>query len=205
MSRTSGVVLAVVIVLGVAHGAGAGAPTEQVRRYTDQVQQILEDPKVKPADKRSAVRKVAEQIFDLTETARRALGQHWKKRTPAEQQEFVQLFADLLEGTYIAKIDLYGGERLQYTTESVDGNFAVVRAKVITKQQLEVPVEARLHRPGEHWLIYDILIESVSLVGNYRSQFDRIIRTSSYEELVRRLKTKRDEFLPRRETSPTRS
>jgi phospholipid transport system substrate-binding protein len=205
MSRAIGLILAMVIGLGAAREAVAGAPTEQVRRYTDQVQRILDDATIKPADKRTAVRKVAEQIFDLTETARRALGQHWRKRTPEEQQEFVQLFADLLERTYIAKIDLYGGERLQYTNEAVDGSFAVVRAKVLTKQQQEVPVEARMHRAGERWLIYDIVIESVSLVGNYRSQFDRIIRTSSYEELVRRLKTKRDEFLPRKEAAPPRS
>jgi phospholipid transport system substrate-binding protein len=204
VSRVVGLIFALVTVLGAPLAVVAGAPTEQVRRYTDHVQQILDDPKIKQADKRTAVRKVAEQVFDLTETAKRALGQHWKKRTPAEQEEFVQLFADLLERTYIAKIDLYGGERLQYTTEAVDGDYAVVRAKVLAKQ-VEVPVEARMHRRGERWLIYDIAIENVSLVGNYRSQFDRIIRTSSYEELVRRLKTKRDEFLPRKAAPPARS
>lgn len=197
MSRVLRVIFSTVMVLAAVDAAAAGAPTEQVRRYTDQVQQILVDATIKPADKRTAVRKVAEQVFDLTETAKRALGQHWKKRSPAEQEEFVQIFADLLEQTYIAKIDLYGNERLQYTSEAVDGDYAIVRAKVLAKQA-EVPVEARMHRRGERWLIYDIAIENVSLVGNYRSQFDRIIRTSSYEELVRRLKTKRDEFLPKK-------
>ncbi|OLC17582.1 MAG: hypothetical protein AUH29_01480 [Candidatus Rokubacteria bacterium 13_1_40CM_69_27] len=206
MPRTRGSALAaVVIVLGWAAAAVAGPPTEQVQQYTDHVQQILNDPSLKQADKREAVRKVAEQVFDVNETAKRALGIHWQKRTPAEREEFVQLFADLLESTYIAKIDLYGGEKVQYTGELVDGDYAIVRAKIVTKQRTEVPVEAKMLKRGERWLIYDIAIENVSLVGNYRSQFDRIIRTSSYEELVKRLKTKRDEFLPRKEPRPARS
>jgi phospholipid transport system substrate-binding protein len=177
--------------------AWAGAPTEQVRQYTDQVRKILEDPALRSADKRAAVRKVAIEIFDVNETARRALGPHWQGRSPSEKNEFTQLFADLLERTYISKIDLYRGERLQYTTEAVDGEFAIVRAKVITNKGVEVPVEARmLKRAGaEHWLIYDIAIENVSLISNYRTQFDRIIRTASYGELVRRLKENREQFL----------
>jgi phospholipid transport system substrate-binding protein len=187
MVRILGTVALSVLTLGATEAVEAGTPTEEVRRYTDQVQKILDDRTIPSADRRAAVRKVAEQIFDLNETAKRALGPHWAKRSAAEQQEFAQLFADLLEQTYIAKIDLYGGERLQYTTESVDGDYAIVRARVLARQA-EVPVEARMHRRDGRWLIYDVAIESVSLVRNYRSQFDRIIRTSSYEELVRRLK-----------------
>ena len=183
----------------------AGPPTDQVRRYTDHVQRILEDASLQHDDKRAAVRQVAAQVFDMTETARRALGRHWHGRTPTQQEEFVQLFADLMERTYIAKIDLYGGEQLQFTGEAIDGEYAVVRAKVITRQRAEVPVEARLLRRDDRWLIYDVVIERVSLVGNYRSQFDRIIRSASYEELVRRLKTRRDEFLPAQEGRPSRS
>lgn len=198
-------VLVAVVTLGLASPTMAGPPTDEVRRYTEHVQRILEDPGLQQSDKRDAVRKVAQQVFDVTETAKRALGTHWNKRTPAEQEEFVQLFADLLERTYIAKIDLYGGERVQFTGEAVDGDYATVRAKVVTRQGTEVPVVARMHRRGDRWLIYDLTIENVSLIGNYRSQFDRIIRTSSYEELVKRLKTKRDEFLPRKEAPPARS
>jgi len=204
MKGTTGL-LVTVLLLATTTMAVAGPPTDQVRRYTDHVQRILEDTALQQVDKRVAVRKVAEQVFDLTETAKRALGRHWQGRTPAEQEEFVQLFADLLERTYIAKIDFYGGEQLQFTSEAVDGEYAVVRGKVITKQRAEVPVEARMHRRDSRWLIYDIVIESVSLVGNYRSQFDRIIRTASFEELVRRLKTRRDEFLPTKDIRPTRS
>jgi phospholipid transport system substrate-binding protein len=189
------VLAGVLTALAVTVPAWAGAPTEQVRQYTDQVQKILEDPALRSADKRAAVRKVAIEIFDVNETAKRALGRHWQARTQGERDEFVHLFADLLERTYISKIDLYGGERLKYTSEAIDGDFATVRAKVITNKGTEVPVEARLLKRGDHWLIYDITIENVSLIGNYRTQFDRIIRTASYQELVRKLKENRDQFL----------
>lgn len=175
--------------------AWAGAPTDQVRQYTDQVQKILEDPALRSADKRAAVRKVAVEVFDVNETAKRALGQHWQARNASERDEFVHLFADLLERTYISKIDLYRGERLRYISEAIDGEFAIVRAKVVTAKGAEVPVEARLLKRADHWLIYDITIENVSLIGNYRTQFDRIIRTASFQELVRRLKENRDQFL----------
>src|SRR5262245_22718599 len=121
--------------------AWAGPPTDQVRQYTDQVQKILDDPAMRSADKRAAVRKVAGEVFDVNETARRALGRHWQGRSATERDEFVHLFADLLERTYISKIDLYGGERLRYTSEAIDGNFAIVRAKIITTKSTEVPVE----------------------------------------------------------------
>jgi phospholipid transport system substrate-binding protein len=181
--------------LAVTAPAWAGAPTEQVRQYTDQVRKILDDPALRSTDKRAAVRKVAIEIFDVNETAKRALGPHWQARSASERNEFVQLFADLLERTYISKIDLYRGERLQYTAETIDGEFATVRAKVITNKGVEVPVEARMLKRGEHWQIYDIAIENVSLISNYRTQFDRIIRTASFGELVRRLKENRDQFL----------
>jgi phospholipid transport system substrate-binding protein len=198
MRAVVGVLAGALVALAVAAPASAGPPTDQVRQYTDQVQKILEDPALRSADKRAAVRKVAVEVFDVNETARRALGPHWQTRTPSERNEFVLLFADLLERTYISKIDLYRGERLRYTSENVDGEFATVRAKVITNKGVEVPVEARMLKRGEHWLIYDIAIENVSLISNYRTQFDRIIRTASFGELVRRLKENRDQFLDER-------
>jgi phospholipid transport system substrate-binding protein len=207
MIRASFVVAVALGLVAVASApARAGAPTDQVREYTDAVVKVLEDPALKAEDKkperRAAVRKIAADVFDVQETARRALGPHWQQRTPQERQEFVQLFAELLEQTYISKIDLFGGEKLKFTEEKVDGDNAMVRAKVLTKQQTEVPVEARMLRRGDRWLIYDILIENISLVGNYRAQFDRIIRTSSYEDLVKRLRNRgellRESERPRR-------
>jgi phospholipid transport system substrate-binding protein len=175
-------------------------PTDQLREYTDQVIKVLDDPSLRPGDRRAAVRKIANEAFDLAETAQRALARHWAARTPAEREEFTQLFGDLLERTYIARIAEYGGERIKYVGESLDGDRAIVRARIVTKSGTEVSVESRMHRRGDRWLIYDVLIENASLVNNYRSQFDRIVRTSSYEELIRRLKGKRDEFMNQRTT-----
>jgi phospholipid transport system substrate-binding protein len=189
-------ILTLVLVLGFVAPAWAGAsPTEQLREYSDQVMKVLEDPALRTQDRRAAVRKIANEIFDVAETARRALARHWQGRTPAEREEFTQLFGDLLERTYIARIDQYGGEKIRYVDERIDGDNAVVRAKVFTKKGTEVPVESRLLRRGERWLIYDVLIENVSLIANYRAQFDKIVRTTSFAELVRRLRTKRDDFL----------
>ena len=184
--------------------AWAGPPTDTVREYTDAVQKVLEDPALRKEDRRASVRKIASEAFDVNESARRALGLHWQQRTPAEREEFVQLFGELLERTYIAQIDLYGGERLRFTEEKLDGNLAIVRAKLVTKQGTEVPVEARMNRKGERWLIYDVAIENVSLISNYRSQFDRIIRQNSYPELVKRLRS-HGEMLQDKDAKPGRA
>jgi len=195
--------LIVALVLGLASAAWAGPPTEQLRTYTDQVVKILQNPSMTLPDRREAVRHLAEEVFDVTETAKRALGQHWQQRTPAEQDEFVKLFANLLEQTYISRIDEFGGERLTYVSEQTDGDRAIVPAKVTPQSGTHVPVESRVLLKGNRWLIYDILIENLSLISNYRAQFDRVIRTASYEELVKRLKTK-GEFLNEKGTKAPR-
>jgi phospholipid transport system substrate-binding protein len=202
VSRLGVGILSISLFVTVLGPAWAGPPTDTLREYTEAVQKVLDDPALKADDRRherrAAVRKVAIEAFDVQETARRALGPHWQQRTPAEREEFVQLFADLLERTYIAKIDLYGGERLKFTDERVDADTAVVRGRVLTRQGTEVPVEGRMHKKSDRWLIYDVVIENISLIANYRSQFDRIIRTSSYAELVKRLR-KHGEFLQDKE------
>jgi phospholipid transport system substrate-binding protein len=188
--------VAALATLVLASPALAGPPMDVLKAYSEQVVRILEDPSLKSEDKRgdrrAAVRKVAIEVFDVEETARRALGRHWQGRSAEERREFVELFADLLERTYISRIDQYGGERIKFTSEQMDGaDRAVVRGKVITKRGTEVPVEARMNKRGEKWLMYDVLLENISLVGNYRAQFDQIIRTASYGELVKRLRDKR--------------
>jgi phospholipid transport system substrate-binding protein len=181
-------VLATTLGLCLAAQAWAGAPTDQARQYTDQVVKVLKDPALKDAERRVAVRKVAEEMFDMSETAKRALGRHWQGRSPAEREEFIRLFADFLEHAYLSKLSLYSGERVSYVSESVDGDFAVVGAKIQRKQGAEIPVEARMLRRGDRWYIYDISIEGISMVNNYRSQFNAIIQKSSYEQLVQRLR-----------------
>jgi phospholipid transport system substrate-binding protein len=194
-------IAAVAVVLSLAHtqAVGAGPPTDQLRTQVDRVIKTLEDPALqkenKVLEKRKAVRRIAEEIFDFGETAKRSLARHWQARTPPEREEFVQLFADLLERSYISKVELFNGERITYSGETVDGDLAMVRTRIITKQGTEIPVDYRMHKKGERWLVYDVVIEGVSLIANYRTQFNKIIQTSSYEELVKKMKTRQEEFL----------
>jgi phospholipid transport system substrate-binding protein len=188
-----GLVLSVTVVLS----ATAGAPSDQLKMQIDRVLKTLDDPDLKKEgkarDRRVAVRKIANDIFDFGETARRSLGRHWQPRTPAERDEFVQLFSDLLERSYISRVELYGGEKIQYLGDATEGDQAKVQTKLLTKSGSEIPIEYRMHRKGDRWLVYDVIIEGVSLVANYRTQFNKIIQTSSYQELVRKMKTKQEE------------
>ena len=155
---------------------------------TDRVVKVLQDPALDQTQRRAEIRAIALEAFDVTEAARRTLGPHWPKRTPAERQEFIGLFQGLLERGYLSRIGEYGGESVQYVGERIEGEYATVRALIVTQKGTQVPVEARVLRQGDRWRMYDVLIENVSLIASYRSQFDRVIRTSSYEELIRRLK-----------------
>jgi phospholipid transport system substrate-binding protein len=196
--RLIALVLGLVLSVGIVLPATAGAPSDQLKAQIDRVLRTLEDPDLKKdgraRDRRVAVRRIANDIFDFGETARRSLGRHWQPRTPAERDEFVQLFGDLLERSYISRVELYGGERIQYLGDTVEGEQARVQTKLVTKSNSEIPIEYRMHRRGERWLVYDVIIEGVSLVANYRTQFNKIIQTSSYQELVRKMKTKQEEL-----------
>lgn len=187
------------VILAVASPVSADSPTDSMQAYTDQILKILQEAMLQEKDTlaaiRVAVRKAAIEMFGLAEAAAEVLGPHWDLRTVAEQQEFVQLFADLLEATYISQMDSNGGVKVRYVDESIHGDRADVRAKLITKKGDEMALEATLlHRNGR-WFIYDVTIEKISLISNYRAQFERIIGKFSYEELVRRVKAKRDELL----------
>ena len=190
---------ALLAVLAPERPAWAGQPTEQLRSQIDRVLKVLEDPDLKKEpralDRRAAVRKIANDIFDFPETAQRSLARHWAPRTPAERAEFVQLFADLLERSYISKIEVYGGEKIQFIGESIDGDRATVRTRITTREGSDIPIDYRMLPRGSRWLVYDVVIEGVSLVANYRAQFNKIITTSSYKELVKKMRTKQEEFL----------
>ena len=177
--------------------AQAGPPTEQLRAQIERVLKVLDDPTIKKTEgsRRVAVRKIAEDIFDFPETAKRSLARHWQPRSQAERDEFVRLFANLLERSYISKIELYGGEKIAYLTDAVDGDQALVKTNIITKGGAQVPVDYRMLKKGDKWLVYDVVIEGVSLVANYRTQFNKIIQTSSYGELVKKMKAKQEEFV----------
>jgi phospholipid transport system substrate-binding protein len=191
---------AVAVVLAGGGAASAGPPTDQLKARIDLVLKVLEDPELRQetraTERREVIRRIANDTFDFREISQRSLARHWQARTPAEREEFAQLFADLLERTYIGKIEMYsGGEKIQYMGDTIDGDQAAVRTKIVTKQGTEVPIEYRLRRSGDRWLVYDVSIEGISLVSNYRAQFDRIIRASSYKVLAEKLRAKREEAL----------
>ena len=198
-SRMKATVLAVGLTVMLAGTAAAGVPTDQLRGAVDRVLKTMEDPGLKGegkvVDRRVAVRKIANEIFDFGEIAKRSMARHWQPLSEAQRNEFVGLFADLLERSYISKIETYGGEKIQYTAERMDGDYATVSTKIITKNGTEVPVDYRMIKRSDRWLVYDVSIEGVSLVSNYRTQFNKIIQTSSYSELVSKLKNKQDELM----------
>jgi len=205
MGRTgtlAAVGLALLLAVPAARGALAGEPTDQFRERMDRVLRTMQAPELqgeaRAAERREAVRRVADEIFDYPETARRALAQHWQARTPAERDEFVRLFADLFEHAYVSKIDLLSGDRVIYAGESTEGGTATIQTRIVTRQGSDVPVDYRLLRRGDQWRVFDVVIEGVSLVANYRSQFNKIIQTSSYQELVKRLRARKEEVGDRR-------
>jgi phospholipid transport system substrate-binding protein len=129
---------------------------------------------------------------DWATVARSSLGRHWAKRTRAEQMEFVSLFSRLLEETFIDKFETHHAEldKVEYLGEKIIDDYASVKAQVTTKDQIVHPVEYRLQKSGKDWRIYDVLLEGVSLVKNYRDQFDEILAKSSYEKLAADLRAK---------------
>lgn len=138
--------------------------------------------------RRLEVRRIAADLFDFDEISRRALSRHWTARGPEEQAEFVRLFTDLLERTYLGRIQSYAGEKIVYLGETVDGPFATVRSKVVTRRRGETPLDYRLHLRDGRWKVYDVLIDHVSFVATYRSEFGRILQKEPYPALVERLR-----------------
>lgn len=172
----------------------AGPATDQVKGTVDQVLKILTDPTLKGEQKtkerRSQLRKTVLERFDFSEMSKRSMGRNWNERTPEERKEFVRLFTDLLERAYIDRVDGYTGEQILYLEETADGSYSEVRTKIMTKRNQEIPINYRLQKASSSWEVYDIIIEGVSLVNNYRTQFSKIIRTSSYQELVKKMQAK---------------
>jgi phospholipid transport system substrate-binding protein len=185
--------LLLILVLG-AGKAGAGMPTDQIKATVDKALTVLRDPRFKPPanlnDRRDQLRQILFARFDFTEMAKRALGANWRRRTSQEQEEFVRLFTDVLERAYAGIIESYTDEKIVYVSERIEGNYADVVSKIMTAKGEEYSVHYKAHLVSNEWKVYDVVAENISLVNNYRSQFNRVISHSSYEDLVGRLRTK---------------
>jgi phospholipid transport system substrate-binding protein len=175
----------------------AGVPTDQIRATVDKAITILKDPRFKPPAKNKERRDQLKQVlfarFDFTEMGKRALGASWRRRTPKEQEEFVRLFTGLLERAYTDTIESYTDEKIVYTGERLDDNHADVNSKILTRKGDEFSLNYKAHLIGGEWRVYDVIIENISMVNNFRSQFNRVIANASYEELIRRLKEKQSD------------
>jgi len=188
-----GVVIMLVLSGGIA--ASAGEPMEQLRQTIDALLRTLTSPDLKGEaqvkERRQRLREIIYPRFDFTEMAKRALGSHWQKRTPDEQKEFTKLFTALLEEAYLDTIESYKGEKIQYLNERQDKDFAQVDTKIMDQKGQEYSVNYRLHNAGGEWKVYDVVVENISLVNNYRSQFSRILGRSSYEQLIAAMREKK--------------
>lgn len=171
-------------------------PTDQVKNTVNEVVRIVADKEMKKNDtkRRQALKKAISAIFDYSEMAKRSLGKHWNVRSAAEKKQFTELFATLLENSYAGKIESYNNEKIVYIKETIDGDHAEIKSKVVTVARDEFTLDYRLLRRDATWVVYDVVIEGVSLVSNYRTQFNKTINSSGYEELVKKLQAKKDEL-----------
>jgi len=171
-------------------------PTDDVKKTVDEVVRIVADKETKKNEqkRRQALKKTISLVFNYEEMAKRSLGKHWNQRTPEERKQFVGLFSTLLENSYAGKIESYNNEKIIYIKETLDGNYAEVKSKVVTAKRDEFSLDYRLLNENGKWMVYDVVIEGVSLVSNYRSQFNKIITANGYAELVKKLQTKSEEI-----------
>jgi phospholipid transport system substrate-binding protein len=190
--------LILLFVLSPAHGAWAGSPSDQLSAGIERVLQIVGDPELegdtKLSQRRTAIISVATEIFDFGEMAKRSLGQYWAQRTVAERGEFVRLFTAAIQHSYISKVDRRGAGKMTVRGEQVDGDYAVVRTTLSLSSGYEMPIDYRMHSSDDRWQVYDLSVDAVSLVANYRAQFNKIIRASSYEALIARFKSLQTEL-----------
>jgi len=189
------IMLIATLTLGLADGISlAGEPLELVKVATEGAIAVLKDPKLKSPDQKKErverLKEIINPIFDYNEMARRSLGAHWRRRSAAEQEEFVGLFRAFLEKIYSDKIDFYDGQKVMFSRETVDQEYAQVDSIMINPKGEENSVVYRLKRTDGKWKVYDAVVENISIVNNYRSQFDRVISKSSYEELKKMLREK---------------
>jgi phospholipid transport system substrate-binding protein len=196
LHRALGLVAALALLLGAASGAGAGPATEQLRGFFTQASQVLEDPTTegKLAERLTAIRRLVHQAFDFRRAAELALGPAWAPRTLAEQEEFVRLFGALLERAYIlgmaSRTGMDNGVKVNYLGESPEGEFVTVRTTVVTRDGGVTTYAYRMIERGPGWAVVDVVIDGLSVLANYRSQFTRVLDTASFSELLGRMQAK---------------
>jgi phospholipid transport system substrate-binding protein len=189
--------LIMVVIVSIPVPSVAGDPTVAMKTTIDEVLRIVRDKELKQPAKADARRHMLETVvsarFDYTEMSRRALGAPWNQLTDQQKQEFVDLFRTLLTNSYADRIETYSGEGVEYLNERTEKEYAEVRTKVLSGKT-EIPLDYRLMNKADEWRVYDVVVDNVSLVNNYRGQFTKILRASSYTDLVDQLRKKSDKL-----------
>ena len=192
-----GAVLVLQLFMGGLSSAVGGAATELMKGTIDEELKILNDKELKEPgrleDRRQRLEKVVAARFDYPEMSRRSLGAQWNQLSDKDKQEFVDLFRTLLTNTYADRVETYSGEGVQYLNERTEKEYAEVRTKVLSGKT-EIPMDYRLLHKDNDWRVYDVVVDGVSLVNNYRGQFTKILHTSSYPGLVDQLRKKSDKI-----------
>jgi phospholipid transport system substrate-binding protein len=174
--------------------------TNEVKKTVDEVVRIVSDKEFKKSknekQKRKELKAAISAIFDYGEMTQRAMGGHWKELSDPEKKEITGLFETLLENSYANKIESYNNEKIIYLRENTDDDYAEVKSKIVTSKRDEYAVNYRLMNKGGRWVVYDVVIEGVSLVSNYRTQFSKIISKQGYKELAKKLRAKSEEIKP---------
>jgi phospholipid transport system substrate-binding protein len=170
--------------------AVASDPVDTVQSGTQRVLQMLEQYPDDTHQRREKIRQAVNEYFDFEEMAKRSLGPQWGQQPPQKQQEFVDAFSQFLFNVYISRVEQYGGQEISYQSREVESRFAVVEATVSDDKAGEIPLEYRLHKPNGEWKAYDVVIEGVSLVRNYQSQFQSILAKGSFDDLLKQLQEK---------------
>jgi phospholipid transport system substrate-binding protein len=186
--------LVFLLIIGISVPSMAGEPTEKIKQTTDRILAIVSDPELATPDKdverKRLIREAVGERFDWEEMSRRTLARHWRRMKQEDRERFVDLFSRFLERNYTDKLDGYADVRINYLGDSIEGHYGTVKVKIVTQKETEIPVSYRVKKKGDEWYVYDISIEGVCLINNYRSQFNSIIVKSSYEELFKRLEAK---------------
>jgi phospholipid transport system substrate-binding protein len=166
--------------------------TAQVKQAVDRAVWILQNPALRaeamPPERRRLLRAVADDLFDFGEMSRRALGPHWRALNELQRRDFASLFTDVLDHAYMSTIERFSGETIVYVGERADGEYVTVSTRIARKDKPEIPIDYRMCQRNGRWWSYDVTYEGVSLAANYRTQFSKIIQSSSYEELVKKLR-----------------
>jgi len=178
-----------ILIFGVSQGICATSPLEQVKVTVDQVIEVLHQGELQGEARRKVLSELIRSRFDFVIMSQRTLGQHWKSATEQEQGEFVRLYSDLLEASYIGKIEAYTDETVDYSSEKIDGPRAVVTT-VVHSNSTNIPIEYRMVKIGDDWLVYDVVVEDVSLIKNYRNSYGEIVRKEGYAGLFELMRKK---------------